>query len=116
MLYIGIYYSVVIPRKVVKNIVHNEFLTVDPVDPEVVVEDVKNKIISISTQQVSQNDNNGFMISVESGAKGSLFNVCQMTGLLAQQYINGKRLTDGRSQGTIFDQGFAIGSIGSGLS
>ena len=40
------------------------------------------------------NDNNGFMISVESGANGSLFNVCQMTGMHGQQYINGKRLTD----------------------
>ena len=56
------------------------------------------------------------MISVESGAKGSLFNVCQMTGLLRQQYVNGKRLTDGRPQRTIFDQGFVIGSFGSGLS
>ena len=56
------------------------------------------------------------MISVESGAKGSLFNVCQMTGLLGQQYVNGKRLTDDMPQGTIFDQGFVIGSFGSGLS
>ena len=39
-----------------------------------------------------------------------------MTGLLGQQYINGQRLTDGRSQGTIFDQGFIVGSFGSGLS
>ena len=56
------------------------------------------------------------MISVESGAKGSLFNVCQMTGLLGQQYINGKRLTDNMPQGTIFDRGFIIGSFGSGLN
>ena len=70
----------------------------------------------MSRQQLNQNDNNGFMISVESGAKGSLFNVCQMTGLLGQQYINGKRLTDDMPQGTIFDQGFIVGSFGSGLS
>ena len=50
------------------------------------------------------------MISVGSGAKGSLFNVYQMTGLLGQQYING------RPQGTIFDQEFVVGSFGSGLS
>ena len=43
------------------------------------------------------------MISVESGAKGSLFNVCQITGLLGQQYINGKRLAHDMPQGTIFD-------------
>ena len=39
-----------------------------------------------------------------------------MTGLLGKQYINGKRLTVGIPQGTIFDQGFVIGSFGSGLS
>ena len=70
----------------------------------------------MSRQQLSQNDNNGFMIRVESGAKGSLFNKCQMTGLLGQQYINGKRLTDDRPQGTIFDQEFIVGSFGSGLT
>ena len=56
------------------------------------------------------------MISVESRAKGSLFVVCQMIGLLGQQYINGKRLRDDMPQGTIFDQGFIVGSFGSGLS
>ena len=56
------------------------------------------------------------MISVESGGKGSLFNVCQMTGLLGQQYMNGKRLTDDMPQGTIFDQGFIVGSFGSGFT
>ena len=56
------------------------------------------------------------MISVESGAKGRLFNMCQMTGLLGQQYINGKRFTDDMLQGTIFDQGFIVVSFGSGLS
>ena len=39
-----------------------------------------------------------------------------MTGLLGQQYINGKRLTDGSAQGTIFDQRFVVGSFASGLS
>ena len=56
------------------------------------------------------------MISVLSGAKGSLFNVCKMTGLLGQQYINGKRLTDDMPHGTIFYQGFIVGSFGSRLS
>ena len=99
---------------VVKSRVDNEFLKADLLDPDVGVEDVKNKIMSMPRQQLNQNDNNGFMISVESGAKGSLFNVCQMTGLLGQQYINGKRLTDDMPQGTIFDQGFIVGSFGSG--
>lgn len=68
---------------------------------------------AMSKQQLSQDDENDFMISVKSGAKGSLFNVCQMTGLHGQQYINRKRLTDGGP--TIFDQGFVVGSLGSGL-
>ena len=70
----------------------------------------------MSRHQLSQNDNNGFMINVEAGVKGSLFNVSQITRLLGQQYINGKRLTDDRPQGTIFDQGFIVGSFGSGLN
>ena len=68
-------------RKVVKSIVDNEFLKADPPDPDVAIEDVKNKIMNMSKQLLNQNDNNGFMIIVQSGAKGSLFNVCQMTGL-----------------------------------
>ena len=39
-----------------------------------------------------------------------------MIRLLGQQYINGKRLTDDMQQGTIFDQGFIVGSFGSGLT
>ena len=72
--------------------------------------------MNMSRQLLSQNDSNGFMISVASRTKRSLFNVCQMTGLLGQQYINGKRLTDDMPQGTIFDQGFIVGSFGSGLA
>ena len=113
---IGIDDCVVIPGKFVKSIVDNEFLKTDPLDPDVAVADVKNKIMNMSRQRLSQNDNNGFMISVESGAKGSLFNVCQMTGLLGQQYINGKRLTEDIPQRTIFDLGFIVGSFGSGLT
>ena len=70
----------------------------------------------MSRQQLNQNDNNGFMASIESGAKGSLFNACQVTRLFGEQYINGKMLTDDIPQRNIFDQGFIIGSFGSGLS
>ena len=120
MLYTGYSISiddcVVIPRKVVKSIVDNDFLKANPLNPDVSVEDVKNKIMNMSRQQMSQNNNNGFMRTVGSGAKESLFNVCQATGLLGQQYINRKKLTDGMLQGTIFDQGFIFGSFGSGLT
>ena len=107
---------VVIPRKVVRSMVDNEFLKADLLDPDVAVEDVQNKIMNMSKQQLNQNDNIGFMISVEPGAKGSLFNVCKMTGLLGQQYIYGKKPTDDMPQGTIFDQGFIVESFGSGLT
>ena len=70
----------------------------------------------MSRQQLNQNYNNDFIISVESGAKGSLFNMYQMTGLLGQQYINGKRLIDDTLQGTIFDQGHLVELFGSGLN
>ena len=75
---IGINDCVVILRKVVKSVVDNAFLKADSLDPDVAVEDIKNKVMNMSRQQLSQNDNNGFMISVGSGAKGSLFNVYSM--------------------------------------
>ena len=105
---IGINGCVVILKKVVKIIV-DEFLKADPLDPDVALEDVKNKDMTMPRQHLSQNDNNRFIISVDSGGKGSLFNVCEMTGLFGQQDINGKSLIDGRPQETIFDQGFVIG-------
>ena len=42
--------------------------------------------------------------------------MCHMTVMLEQHYINGKMLTDEITQGTIFDQGFIVGSFGSGLT
>ena len=65
--------SVVIPRKVVKVIVDYEFLNAHSLDPDVAVEDVKIKVMNMSRQELSQNDSNGFLISVGSGAKGTFF-------------------------------------------
>ena len=56
------------------SIVDNEFLKADSLDPDVAVEDVKNKVMNMSRQKLSQTDS--FLINVGSGAKGSLFNVC----------------------------------------
>ena len=58
------------------SIVDNEFLKADSLDPDVAVEDVKNKVMNMSRQKLSQTDSNSFLINVGSGAKGSLFNVC----------------------------------------
>ena len=64
--------------------------------------------MNMSRHSLSQNDNNDFLISVGSLAKGSLFNVCQMTRLLGQQYINGKRLADGRPQRTMLTRNVSL--------
>ena len=51
---------VVIPRKIVKSIVDNEFLKADLLDPDAAVEDVKNKkVMNMSRQQLSQQYING---------------------------------------------------------
>ena len=78
-----------IPREVVESIVNKEFskVSVGQGPDTVVIENLKNKVMNMSKEQLSQDDDNGFMISV----KGSLFNVCQMTEMVRQQYINGKR-------------------------
>ena len=47
---IGINDLVVIPIKVVKSIIDNEFLKADPLNPDVAVEDVKNKVMNMSRQ------------------------------------------------------------------
>ena len=53
---IGMDDCVVIPRKVVKSIVDNEFSKADSLDPKLAVENVKNKAMNISNHQLSQND------------------------------------------------------------
>ena len=44
----------VIPKEVVKSIADNEFLEVNPLNPDVAVEDVKNKIMNMLKQQLNQ--------------------------------------------------------------
>ena len=60
---------------------------------------------------------NGFMVSVKSGAKGSLFNLCQMTGMLGQQHINSARLSNpSMAAQDFYQKGFITGSFGTGLT
>ena len=47
---IGINDCVVILRKVVKSVVDNAFLKADSLDPDVAVEDIKNKVMNMSRQ------------------------------------------------------------------
>ena len=50
---IGIDDCVVNPRKVVKIIIDNEFFKTDLLDPDVAVENVKNKVMNMLRQQLS---------------------------------------------------------------
>ena len=59
----------VIPGRGVKSIADKEFLKVDPLDPDVAVEDVNTKVMNMLSVQLRQNGNNSFMISAGSGAK-----------------------------------------------
>ena len=47
---IGINDCVVIPRKIAKSIVDNEFLKANSLDPDLGVENVKNKVMNMSRQ------------------------------------------------------------------
>ena len=94
---IGIDNCVTISRQTIEKVVQGS-LPPDADDlPEhcllIYLSNVKDKVMGMAKQQLSSSTfKNGFMTSVNSGAKGSLFNVCQMTEMLAQQYINGERL------------------------
>ena len=51
---IGIDDCVVISKKVVKSIVDNEFLKANSLNPDAAAEDVKNKIMNMSRQQLTK--------------------------------------------------------------
>ena len=119
---IGIEDCVSIPRSVIEKVVKDSLP--DDVDklPEPVLlallNNVKNKVMSMAKQKLHSQRKNGFLISTESGAKGSLFNVCQMAGMLAQQCINGERLkpVDTGVPAGVRERGFVLGSFGTGLT
>src|SRR5690606_16415609 len=45
-------------------------------------------------------ETNGFISTVTSGSKGDYFNICQITGLLGQQNVNGGRIERVLNNGT----------------
>ena len=51
---IGINDCVIISKKVVKSIVDNEFLKANSLNPDAAAEDVKNKIMNMSRQQLTK--------------------------------------------------------------
>lgn len=48
---------------------------------------------SMKKSKDSLSPSNNFKVTEESGSKGSIFNICQITSLLGQQTIDGKRVT-----------------------
>jgi DNA-directed RNA polymerase II subunit RPB1 len=44
--------------------------------------------------------NNAFNVMAKSGAKGSTFNIAQITGMLGQQFVQGQRMPEAISDGT----------------
>ena len=74
--------------------------------------------MGIAKQKLCRNGQvNGFMVSVKSGAKGSLFSVFQMAGMLGRQYINGARLSNPSMAVQYFYQKvFITGLFGRGLT
>ncbi len=44
--------------------------------------------------------NNAFNVMAKSGAKGSTFNIAQITGMLGQQFVQGQRMPESISDGT----------------
>ena len=51
------------------------------------------KDIGMKIAKDSMNPKNNFLVTVGSGAKGDYFNIAQLTGLLGQQNLEGKRVT-----------------------
>lgn len=47
----------------------------------------------LSIAKKSMKPDNNFITTVESGAKGQFFNIAQITGLLGQQNVNGRRIS-----------------------
>src|SRR5690606_25388534 len=52
----------------------------------------KAKDTGMKAAKDSFSSSNGFVSTVTSGSKGDYFNVCQITGLLGQQNVSGKRI------------------------
>ena len=59
----------------------------------------KAKDIGLRIAKGSLSKNNNFLRTVQAGSKGAIFNVTQITGLLGQQNLGGRRITHQISQG-----------------
>lgn len=60
----------------------------------------KAKDVGMKAAKDSLSADNGFVSTVTSGSKGDYFNVCQITGVLGQQNVSGKRIQPVLNNGT----------------
>lgn len=60
----------------------------------------KAKDTGMKIAKESFSESNGFISTVTSGSKGDYFNICQITGLLGQQNVNGGRIVPVLNNGT----------------
>lgn len=60
----------------------------------------KAKDMGMKSAKEAFTKDNGFVSTVTSGSKGDYFNVCQITGLLGQQNVSGKRIQPVLNNGT----------------
>lgn len=57
------------------------------------------KDIGLRISKNAMKKDNNFLCTVHSGAKGGMFNIAQLTGLLGQQNLNGQRVTKNMNHG-----------------
>ncbi len=60
----------------------------------------KAKDMGMKTAKELFGETNGFVTTVTAGSKGDYFNICQITGLLGQQNVGGKRMQPVLNNGT----------------
>lgn len=60
----------------------------------------RSKDVGMKIAKESMTPTNGFLSTVVSGSKGDYFNISQITGLLGQQHITGKRIAYGMNHRT----------------
>ena len=126
MLYTG--YSIevddciAIPKATIEKVVSDSIPSDIEEQPQHVImeqlNNAKDKIMGMTKRKLCRDGQvHRFMVSVKSGASGSFFNMCQMTGMQGQQYINGARLSDpSMFVQDLHQKGFITGSFGTGLS
>jgi DNA-directed RNA polymerase beta' subunit len=94
-----------------------EETTYDPVIRESLVISKLSEAMNIGSviAKKSMKPTNNFLVCVNSGAKGEIFNTTQLTGALGQQYVNGKRIKSSLNHSTRILPHYPIGGTDKNL-